>query len=59
MPIVIEVILCLHILETKYSTLTSPYYLVPYHHLIQFLLQKHHSLQQRADLARKLAVIFN
>jgi len=40
MPIIIEVILCLHVLEVKNCTLSSPNYFIPYHHLIQLLLQK-------------------
>ena len=45
MPIIVEVILCLHIFEAENCTLPSPNYLVPYHYLIQFLLKQHHRLQ--------------
>jgi len=44
MTIIIEVILCLHVLEVKNCTLSSPNYFVPYHHLIQLLLQTKTSL---------------
>lgn len=46
-PVIIEIVLCLGVCEIDNSTLSSPNYLVPYHHLIHFLLHKHHLLKHR------------